>query len=41
MTADVRTFSGIAVSDGALTITFPPATVDHPTINAIEVFTVP
>lgn len=41
LTADVKTFTNLTVSDGSLTIYFPPASVDYPSISAIEVFTTP
>jgi large repetitive protein len=41
LTADVKLFEDISVTDGLLTIHFPPASVDHPSISAIEVFAVP
>jgi hypothetical protein len=38
LTADIRTFSGIEVSDDTLTIDFLPGSADRPLLAAIEIF---
>jgi hypothetical protein len=40
LTVDMRSFS-TTVTDGVLNISFPTATIDNPTIEAIEVIWLP
>jgi hypothetical protein len=40
LTVDIRSFS-TTVTDGVLNISFPTATIDNPTIEAIEVIWLP